>query len=85
MKLTKRQLEVLRIMRDEEEELVYERGCGYVGDNRISGRTLFALLRCVAISEELGSEPGKFERYSINETGREYLAHYTPYQTGEKS
>ena len=73
MILTKRQLEVLRIMRDEDEDLVYERGEGYVGDERISGRTLFALLRCCAIRAEDGSEPGGFERYTINETGLGYL------------
>jgi hypothetical protein len=73
MNLTKRQLEVLTIMRDEEEELVYERGTGYVGDSSVSGRTLFALLRCCAISAEVGSEPGGFERYTINETGRNLL------------
>lgn len=71
--MTRRQLEVLRIMRDEEEDLVYERGLGYVGEERISGRTLFALLRKVAISAEIDSEPGGFERYTINETGRDIL------------
>jgi hypothetical protein len=71
-------------MADEDEELVYERGLGYVGNESISGRTLFALLRACAISEELGSEVGAFERYSINETGHNYLANYRLYQTGEK-
>ncbi len=76
--LTKRQIEVLKIMRDEEEELVYERGVGYVGVNRISGATLLGLLRCAAISLDQFSEVGDFERYTINETGRSLIASCTP-------
>lgn len=71
--LTVRQLAVLRKMRDEDEELVYERGSGYVGTNRISAMTVFALLRAAAVSMDQGSTVGKFERYTINETGREIL------------
>jgi len=73
MILTKRQLEVLRIMRDEDEELVYERGIGYVGYSPVAARTVFALLRAMALHAEHGSEPGSFERYTINETGRNLL------------
>jgi hypothetical protein len=73
---TKRQLEILKIMRDnkdnEDGELVYESGIGYVGLDRVSSRTVFALLRFCAIS--LDSVFGeKFERYHINESGEELL------------
>jgi hypothetical protein len=72
-------------MRDEDEDLVYERGSGYVGDTCVvSGRTLFALLRHCAISEEIGSEVGGFERYSINSTGRELLAASPETSSGKK-
>jgi hypothetical protein len=63
-------------MRDEEEELVYERGQGFVGDSSVAPRTVFALLRLCALHAEHGSEPGGFERYSINETGTDLLALY---------
>ena len=73
--LTKRQLETLRVMRDEEEELIYDHGVGYVGDTFVvGGRTVFALLRAMAISAESDSEPGEgLERYHINDTGRALL------------
>lgn len=80
-RLTRRQLDVLRCMRDGAEtcdeesdygELVYERGRGFVGLDAVSGRTVFALLRACAISpEDFG---GSVERYRINETGRALLA-----------
>lgn len=69
--LTKRQLEVLALMesggQDGEDELVYERGVGYVGHRRVSGRTVFALLRACAIRAEHNPD-AKLERYTINET-----------------
>lgn len=70
--LTRRQLDILQLMRDEDEELVYSRGIAYVGFERISTRTLSALLRAVAIkADQFNSK--EFERYTINETGREIL------------
>jgi hypothetical protein len=72
-KLTKRQAEVLRVMFDDEEELVYERGLGYVGTSRVAARTLFGLLRACAVNLEPGCKFGRFERYTINGTGRELL------------
>jgi len=74
--LTKRQLELLAIMRDADEELVYERGTGWVGDTRVSARTLFALLRACAISlDQYSAQPGEgLERYTLNETGRNLLS-----------
>ena len=66
--MTKRQLEVLRIMRDTGEELVYERGEGYMGYSRVAPRTVFALLRVMALRKTDGS-PGELERYIIGETG----------------
>lgn len=75
--LTKRQRAVLEIMAahpdDDEGELVYERGQGWLGDDRIAPRTVFALLRHMAISHR-GGDVGGVERYRINETGRELLA-----------
>ena len=79
--LTKRQLEVLRILRDAvdidargypENQIIYERDVGYVGLKRINGRTLFALLRACALRDI--SDGGACERYEINETGRKLLA-----------
>ena len=77
--LTRRQLSVLVTMvahpDDDEGELVYERGIGYLGDERIAPRTVFALLRAGAISLDSTSTVGGVERYRINSTGRHYLAH----------
>ena len=77
MTLTKRQLEALRLMRDEGEELVYERGECFVGNERFGRRTFFALLRHMAIRHVEG-EPGGFERYDLNETGQALLATEAP-------
>ena len=71
--LTKRQREVLTIMRDKDEELVYEKGRGYLGYSPVSPGTVMQLLRLAAIRMEDGAEVGKFERYTINETGRKIL------------
>lgn len=71
--LTKRQREILTIMRDQDEELVYERGVGYIFESPVAARTVFALLRLCAISLQSDSEPGGFERYRINGTGRKLL------------
>lgn len=75
--LTRRQREILTLMRDgrgDDAELVYERGRGCVGVERVSGRTVFALLRAAAISADgFSGGPGDFERYTINETGRGLL------------
>jgi hypothetical protein len=76
--LTKRQLEVLRMMADAEDreefdgaELVYDRGTGYVGLERIGGRTLVALIKACAISQS--SINGGTEVWTINETGRQLI------------
>lgn len=71
--LTKRQREVLTKMRDEDEELVYERGEAWVGDERTSAAVVFALLRLMAIRMDQQSTVGGVERYTINETGRKLL------------
>lgn len=76
MKLTKRQRDALRRMHDCEEELVYERGECYVGDEKYSARTFFALLRLCAISHDstsASSGSGGLEVYTVNETGRNLL------------
>ena len=76
-RLTKRQLKVLCIMADNEDDdyegtIAYERGEAYIGDTRIAARTVFALIRARAISEiQYG---GKLvEYYRINETGKNIL------------
>ncbi len=71
--LTRRQIQILRMMRDEDEELVYSKGEAYVGYEHIAPRTVFALIRAMAISMDQFSELGKCERYTINETGLELL------------
>ena len=71
--LTPRAREVLRKMRAGNEELIYSRGSGYVGIERVSRQTLFVLLRAMAISMDQFSEVGGVERYSINETGERLL------------
>jgi len=69
-----RWLEALRMMRDQDEEMVYERGQCYVGLEKFSGATFFRLLRLVAISEADHSRGvGGLERYRINETGEAML------------
>ena len=74
--LTKRQREILAQMAahsdDDDGELVYERGRGFLGNDPVAARTVFALLRLCAISLE-GGEVGGFERYRINETGQALL------------
>lgn len=74
--LTKRQIEALRIMRDAEEELAYERGECWIGSHKFGHRTFFALLRACAISHDPTSgDPGcgDLEIYTINETGRNLI------------
>ena len=72
--MTKRQLEVLRKMRDDKDnELVYSRGIAYIGLERVAPRTVFALLREMAISMDQFSEVGDCERYTINDIGLKIL------------
>jgi hypothetical protein len=78
MKLTARQAHILGIMRDQEEELVYERGEAWIGLERTSRRLAFNLLGLCAVSldsfDEAGS--GKMEHYSISESGLKLLADF---------
>jgi hypothetical protein len=73
---TKRQLEILRIMRDAGDsadgELVYERGRGFLGTDPVAARTVLALLRLCAISADQFNK-GDLERFHINDTGKELL------------
>jgi hypothetical protein len=71
--MTTRQYTILRKMREEGEELVYERGQGYVGLTKVSSQFVFRLLRLCAIRLDQSSSVGKFERYTISETGLELL------------
>ena len=75
--MTRRQRQVLERLA-KGEELVYERGVGYVGDDcedPVSGRTVYALLRLCAIKHAAYSDtrPGGFERFEITGTGRDLL------------
>jgi hypothetical protein len=80
--LTARQRQILQLMldhRDEDEgELVYERGCGYLGDDPVAARTVMTLVRLCAISLAQDSRVGGFERYTINGTGEQLLRGETP-------
>jgi len=77
--LTRRQLAVLRTMRDREDtdpgdedaEIVREHGVAYLGDERVASRTVDALLRACAVKDV---SSGSLERYRINGTGREVLS-----------
>lgn len=81
--LSRRQLEALRLMvhaeqRDfEDSEMVYECGECWVGLEKFSPRTFFALVRACAISRVDG-EPGGYELWKINETGRRLAAASEP-------
>lgn len=72
--LTKRQRFLLEMMRDEDEEFVYEAGCAYVGEVPTSKRMMISLLSLCAIKLEDDSEIGGFERYTISGTGKKLLA-----------
>ena len=77
--LTKRQVQILTIMRDnadsDDGELVYEPGAGaYLGYMPVTTHTVNAFLRMMAIRKE--DFEGKLERYTINETGRKLLEQY---------
>lgn len=71
--MTKRELDILQFMRDEDEELVISAGEAMVGLERTSIALAYSLLRCVAIRLDPYSEVGKFERYTITEEGRKIL------------
>lgn len=76
--LTERQRNILSRMleyadNDYEGVLVYERGKAYLGDDRVASRTVFHLIRLGAISKTSDSQIGRFERYTINGTGRRLL------------
>lgn len=77
MTLSKKQREVLKIMLDNQDtddgELVYEKGQCYLGCDRVDSRVLFGLIRLCAVSLGQYSTVGEFERYTINETGKELL------------
>jgi hypothetical protein len=76
--LTRRATQILNSMveaetRDDHEnaEIVCEGITCWLGEDRLSRRTVTVLIRHVAV--RLASEPGSLERYVINETGRNIL------------
>lgn len=75
--MTRRQAEVLAWLKAfPNDELVYERGTGYVGLQRVSGRTVFALIRSMYLRQCHDTNIGKVEHYQINETGEDALREY---------
>lgn len=76
MKWMPRYIQCLLLMRENDDELVYERGEAYVSLEKFSGATVFKLLRMCAIRHDQysGEQGGKgLERYTINETGLNIL------------
>ena len=76
--LTKRQLEILQRLTDNEHDdyegmIVYEKGVAFIGDDRIASRTVFALLRACVI-RKLDDSKINIEHYMISETGKQRLA-----------
>lgn len=64
---------VLREMRDQDEELVYEPKAGWwVGLRRTSGKVALQLLRLCLLRKE-DYQGGVFERYSLNEEALKIL------------
>jgi hypothetical protein len=79
MKLTKRQREVLTMLRDDPEcDLAYSPGGGWwIGHEQTNGRLANSLIRAVLVNcYGLGTS---FERYEINESGRRALEGLPPY------
>jgi len=81
-RLTRRQAEILTKMRDapegsDDSELVCDGGrTVWLGYDRVSKATLFALLRLCAISGDGLAASDDIERYHINGTGRAVLARH---------
>jgi hypothetical protein len=65
--LSKRAMEALRLMRDEDEEIVQDRLAVYVGSERFGPRTVTALLRVMAVKDV--SDGAGMQRYVINDAG----------------
>lgn len=66
--MTAGQLEILRIMEEDGEELVQEGREVWLGYTRRSPRTVYCLLRVLAITD-VGEEGKGLHRYAINSTG----------------
>ena len=79
MRLTKRQREVLTVMRETGEELVYEPGGGWwFGEGRTNGKLGIRLLRLMLIALTQDSHDA-FQMFVINEAGRRALEGLPPY------
>lgn len=83
--LTKRQRELLEILKGGDEALVYDKGAGWwVGLERTSGRTAYWFIRNMLVSEDSYSE----DHFYINRTGTEALKageYFTSFQFMLKS
>lgn len=67
-------IECLRRMCDQDEEAVYERGRGYVGEWAFGGRVFWSLVRACAISQSGPTDGFMHSIYwRLNETGRAIL------------
>ena len=73
-KAGKRQLAILKIMNEQDEELVWEKGAGWwIGLEQTSGKTVKALIQFTCISLAQDSNKDDFQRYQINSTGQKTL------------
>jgi len=74
IKLTKRQLEVLRILKEEEESILFDKGGGwYAGCEPTNGKLVNSLLRLCLLRADDNNRYGQTEYYEINGSGEEAL------------
>lgn len=73
MPIDSKLLDILVTMRDEDEELVYEKRRAYLGTKRVDASAVHQLSILMAIHLDQFSQVGGFERYTINETGLNLL------------
>lgn len=80
MKLTKRQREVLTLLRDDVDlDLVYSKGGGWwIGNDETNGKLAKFLIQNILVSSDSGFA-SDFERYVINESGKRALEGLPPY------
>jgi hypothetical protein len=74
-KLSPAQISALTLLSEEDAELTYEKGAAgwWIGLDKISGVVANVLIRHCLVSMDQYSRVGEFERWTLNETGREAL------------
>lgn len=71
--LTPRQADVLRRMA-KGDDIIYDKGRGYVGHSPLSGRTLFSFLRMIPCPiKRISHDSDGCEVYIINQYGRQWV------------